>query len=150
MSQMFGTSLVLILISDWTKLCGRHWETQRFTTAKIVPFCYPRWLPWQQSGNFKNDSATTVRWIEIKPSGRHWAKWKFKTSKISFLIFKISSIIIMFKQNPSKHARFNWNLLRGHQKNIDILDCPKNFHFSNNSSSVCNIKLKQIHSIKTE
>ena len=46
--------------------------TQRFRIAKIVPFRYPRWLPWHPSWNSSNDiSSQTVSRIEPKLDGRH-------------------------------------------------------------------------------
>ena len=60
--------------SDWAETMESIEATQRFRIAKIVPFWYPRWPPWQPYWNSLNDiSSQTISWIERELDGKNWS-----------------------------------------------------------------------------
>ena len=107
-------------------LMGGIGVAERFKIAKIVPFRYPRWLPWRPFWNSLNYiSSQTVSWIEQKLDGRYRSDIEIQNCQNSSIpiskMAAMAAILKVFKDWPE-----TWWDASKRQRESELL---KSFHF---------------------
>ena len=90
---------------------GAAW---RFRIAKMVPFRYPRWPPWQPSWKSSNHICYRIISLSLNMMGGIWVLWKFRIAKI--LLFQCPRWPPSWNssnQISSQTARLSQNLMGG-------------------------------------
>ena len=108
--------------SDWVEMVEGIGASWRFRIAKMVPFWYSRWPPWQPSWKSSNHICyRTVSLIELQHDGRHWGVMEFRIAKVH--LFQCPRWLPSWNSSNQTVSQVEAKLDGRHQGDMEIQNC---------------------------